>query len=396
MAVMLPSPTDTPAAIREQLCDARARREPVRITAAGGWLDAGRPVDAVRTIDLQRYRGIVEYVPGDLTLTARAGTSLAEIARVTGVERQWLPLEPFGAPEGTLGATIATASHGPLAHGFGTPRDQVLGLEVVTGGGDVVRAGGRVVKNVAGFDLTRLVTGSWGTLGIITEVTVRLRAMPAAEAHLAVAVPDDSPAGIAVVARAARALQAEPLAMELVNRALARALGLPAAATLLVRLGGNPASVAAQRDAVATLGWTSEVPAEIWNDLRTIEPAGAAVFRISDRPSAIAACWSLAAVPDALVHASIGRGTARTILPDPARPPAVEAIRAAARSAPGFVAERLPAALWAEADRTRAARPLPDDPDGLARTRTVLLRRVKDTYDPMHVLNPGILGEAIA
>ena len=74
-------------------------------------------------------------MPGDLTLTARAGTSLAEIARVTGAERQFLALDPFGDARGTIGATIATASAGPLAHAFGTPRDMVLGLEASTGDG---------------------------------------------------------------------------------------------------------------------------------------------------------------------------------------------------------------------------------------------------------------------
>ena len=86
---------------------------------------------------------------------------------------QWLALDPAG--DGTIGATVATCSYGPGATLFGTPRDAVLGMTVVLGTGEIVRPGGRVVKNVAGFDLTRLMVGAWGWLGVITEITLRVR-----------------------------------------------------------------------------------------------------------------------------------------------------------------------------------------------------------------------------
>jgi glycolate oxidase FAD binding subunit len=383
--------------IRDRVLEIRERGTPVRITGAGTWLDAGRPVAAATTIDVASHTGIVEYVPGDLTLTARAGTSLGELARVTAAERQWLALEPFGSDAGTLGATIATGSSGPLAHAFGTPRDQTLGLEIVTGTGDVVRGGGRVVKNVAGFDLTRLFTGSWGTLGILTEITVRLRAIPAADAHLAIALPDDSASGIATLAAAARAVPADPWAMELVNGALAARLGLPAVSTLLVRLGGNPAAVAAQRDVIATLGRTLEIPSTVWTALREAEPAGAAVVRLSARPTALAEGWrALANVAEgALVHATIGRGVVRAIVPEPDGRLTTDAMHALARS-PGFMAERLPATWWPSVDAVRNSRPMPDEEIGMGRTRDRLQRRIKDAYDPMHLLNPGLLGGGIA
>ena len=395
MAVAVPAAPS--ATIRDRILAAREHGAPVRITGAGTWLDAGRPVSAREHIEVGGHAGIVEYVPGDLTLTALAGTPLDEIVRVTGAERQWLPLDPFGAPGGTLGATVATGSYGPLALGFGTPRDQVLGLEVVTGNGDVVRAGGRVVKNVAGFDLTRLFTGAWGTLGVLTEVTVRLRALPAAEAHLAVALPDDGDASLAAFVRSAASVRAEPYAMELVNRALAERLGLRPSAALLVRLGGNAVSLAAQRQAIGSLGQASEMPSTVWESLRSVEPAGSAAVRVSSLPSELATSWRTvtAAAPDALVHATVGRGSVRAIVEDPATWPAA-AIRTLAAAAPGFVAERLPAALWAEADRARATRVMPDDVAAAERVRHALLRRVKDTYDPMRLLNPGILGEGIA
>ena len=172
------------AAVVAAIKESEKGRTPIRISGGSTWLDAGRPVRANKTLSLAGDTGVVSYVPGDLTLTVRAGTPLSEIDRVTREHDQWLPLDPYGSPDGTIGATIATASAGPLASSFGLPRDLLLGLEFVNGRGDVVRGGGKVVKNVAGFDLSRLLTGSWGTLGVITEVTVRLYACPRATALL--------------------------------------------------------------------------------------------------------------------------------------------------------------------------------------------------------------------
>src|SRR5919199_3193050 len=123
------------------------------------------------------------------------------------------------------GARWRTASYGPLATAFGTPRDAVLGAEFVTGAGAIVRGGGRVVKNVAGFDLVRLVIGAWGTLGVLTEITVRLRARPEVDETLAIAVGASADA-VARLATALRALPFTPFAAEMVNGALATRLGL--------------------------------------------------------------------------------------------------------------------------------------------------------------------------
>lgn len=127
--------------IADRVRSARSRGATLRIVSAGNWLDAGRPCAASERLELAALQGIVSYEPGDLTLTARAATPLAEIERVTAAEGQWLTLDAHGAPSGTIGATVATASAGPLASAFGTPRDHVLGCEFVSGTGDVVRAG---------------------------------------------------------------------------------------------------------------------------------------------------------------------------------------------------------------------------------------------------------------
>src|SRR5205085_2072238 len=132
--------------LRDRVRDAASGRRSLRIAGGASWLDANRPVRAEATLVTSGLSGIIEYEPGDLTLTARAGTTLEEIARATAAHGQWLTLDPHGdSTRATIGATIATASAGPLAHHFGTPRDVTLGIEFVTGAGDVVRGGGRVV-----------------------------------------------------------------------------------------------------------------------------------------------------------------------------------------------------------------------------------------------------------
>lgn len=376
----------TTAEVAARVREAAAHGAPLRIVGRGHWLDAGRPVAAAQLLPLAGLSGIVEYTPGDLTLTARAGTTLGEIARVTASERQWLTLDPFGPPAGTIGATIATASAGPLAHAFGTPRDHVLGLEAVTGEGQVIRAGGRVVKNVAGFDLTRLFTGSWGTLGAITEVTVRLRALPEVDETWALPV-DESAASLEPLLEQLRGRALAPLALELVNPALAARLGVGAAdgvrAVVLVRLAGNAESVRAQRAHLTTLGDAMSVPPEVWPALARAEPPGAAVARFSNYPSRLVESWTFArsttsGSAGALLHAAVGRGVVRCIVPA-GDPEALARLLEGARRFDGTVIfERLPAASWATV--TPGA------------TWDDLSRRVKHAFDPLGVCNPGILG----
>ena len=392
-----PEPSAESLAVRDAVREAAASGTPLRIVGAGKWLDAGRSVvQGARHISLARDAGIVDYVPGDLTLTARAGTRLSTVAEVTAAERQWLALDPLGSPEGTVGATVATASRGPLAHLFGGPRDNVIGLEFVTGAGLVARGGGRVVKNVAGFDLTRLQTGAWGTLGIITEVSFRLRALPDRDETIAVSAPDE-PDALAEQVERARVLPSAPWALELLSGALAQRLGLGTGTTLLVRLGGNASVVAAQREAFAAIADTRDADPAIWARLREAEPAGAVVFRLSDQPSRLGATWGAATrcirpFPGAFAHATIGRGTVRCVIPhhsiEPSasetRLPSLEAhpvSRALGLASPtaGRIFERLPAHLW----------PVLAKPSASDR----LSRAIRDRYDPRRILNTGILGE---
>jgi glycolate oxidase FAD binding subunit len=372
--------------VRDRVRDALSQTHPLRVVGGGTWLDANRPVQADATLVMRDVCGIVEYEPGDLTLTARTGTTLAEIARVTAAHGQWLTLDPHGDPtRATVGATVATASYGPLAHHFGTPRDIVLGVEFVTGVGDLVRGGGRVVKNVAGFDLTRLITGSWGSLGVITEVTVRLRALPAIQATLAIDVPGSVEETERVRSELNR-LPFVPLAAELVDSTLATALCCDGrCATLLIRLGGNAEAVRTQLEQLHTLGEVRELESDVWRRLCSSEPPRAAVARLSRLPSNFAETWCEAQGiverwAGGYCHGDPGRGVVRVVLPmgESTSDDALHAVLGTSGETTR-VYERLPAALW------RALAP------GVIRTR--IDQKVKATFDPQHVLNPGILGE---
>lgn len=180
-AVLAPASEDELASLF-----ARAGEEGWKILPAGRglWLEGGGPAEVQLVVSTRRLKEIHEYNPPDLTFTAGAGLTLSALREVTGPNRQWLPLNPPGGWEGTLGGALSTGVGGSLRHLYGTARDHVLGLTLVAGDGRILRWGGKVVKNVAGFDVTRLCLGSWGSLGVITSVSARLFPIPEADATL--------------------------------------------------------------------------------------------------------------------------------------------------------------------------------------------------------------------
>lgn len=369
------------SAIAERVREAYAAGTPLRIRGAGTWLGAGRPARAEETLSLAEDRGIVEYVPGDLTLTARAGTPLADIVAATGAHGQWLPLDPWGGDAGTLGATISTATAGPHSYAMGLPRDVVLGMEFVSGTGAVIRAGGRVVKNVAGFDLTRLLVGSWGTLGIITEVTVRLRARPERTQTLGISVSTE-PRALNELALRLRALPFTPLASEVLSSLLASHLGAGSGPMLLCRIGGNEASLKGQADLLRAIGELQVLPEDMWLQLRSLDSAASAAWRFSQLPTLFGETWRAAEHSmqrlggvGAFAHGNPARGVARVIARgEPA---------ALARAAGAF-------------DGTIAIESLPRDAWPLVRSRPAgdsVSRAIRAKFDPRGILNAGILGD---
>lgn len=366
-------------AVCHALREAAARDATIRVVGAGTWLGAGRPVSATERMSLRRLAGVVEYVPGDLTITLRAGTTLAEVEAITAEQGQWLALDPFGVPDGTLGATVATGSSGPLAASFGTPRDVVLGLECVTGDGEIVHGGARVVKHVAGFDLVRLLAGAWGTLGIVTQVTLRLRARAPVDVTFAVAF---DAATLREWLAAYRAAPLAPMACELLGGTVAAALGIGRTNVALLRIAGNDESVAAQEAALRALGTPTPVAHGVWAALVAGDPPQpAAALRLSQRVARLPEVWTMAMqfadLPDARINATVERGIVRVVLP---------------RASHAELRQRLQGV-----DCTRIFEVLPAESWPLLAASAVtdpLSRRVRDAFDPQRRLNRGILGEA--
>src|SRR5215475_1535048 len=151
---------------------------------AGTWLEMGaRPERLDLVVSTAKMSRALEYEPADLTATVEAGVALASFNRTASEYRQFIPLDPFGDERSTVGGVIATASSGPLRCAYGTPRDWLIGVAVVAADGRITRAGGKVVKNVAGYDLCKLYAGSFGTLAVIAEASFKLRALPPLEAE---------------------------------------------------------------------------------------------------------------------------------------------------------------------------------------------------------------------
>jgi len=244
------------------ITESAAKQHALRLVAHGTWLDGGAPVDAsAEPLQLDAFSGIIEYEPGDLTITVGAATTIAELDAVTAANKQWCPLSPWGGDDGSVGATIATATGGPYSHALGFPRDLVLGIECVDGTGKVLRPGGKVVKNVAGFDLVRLMTGAWGTLGAITRVSLRLRARPAVDETWFVAADATRALDVQLTLRRCAT---PPIACEIIDGGV------------LVRIAGNAAFVAAARATVQSQGVSQPRDSAAWTDVRKAPRRGAA------------------------------------------------------------------------------------------------------------------------
>ena len=181
-----PAPESPAPAVAAPVSDAEvaavlrlAGEEGWRVLPVGAGLSPRYGSEADLELSSRRRRGSPEHEPGDLVATVQAGVTLGDLDDALRREGQWLPLDPPAWPWATVGGVVGSGLGGPLAQAYGRPRDQVLGLTLVDGQGRVLKLGGRVVKNVAGFDLVRLAVGSRGALGVVTSVSFRLYPVPA-------------------------------------------------------------------------------------------------------------------------------------------------------------------------------------------------------------------------
>src|SRR5213594_479224 len=230
-------------------CDGRLAVVP---RGAGSSQELGHPLSRVDVVlDLTGLGQVIEYNPDDLTVTVQAGISSGALAARLSPRRQWLALDPPGAAARTLGGIVATNASGPLRARYGTLRDLLLGVRFVQADGVVTWGGARVVKSVTGYDVPKLMVGALGTLGVLTELTLRLHARPEVECTSLVLLPDAS----AVQALVARILDSslQPNRLEAFDAAATSTLGAGTGAGVAVSFGSVEAAAIEQTTEVARL-----------------------------------------------------------------------------------------------------------------------------------------------
>ncbi len=398
-------PATTEDAIIAAVAAALAGRETLRVEGNGTKSGLMRPIKAARSLSTAGLSGITLYAPKELILSARAGTPMPEIEAALAEAGQYMIAEPpdlsallgsNGKPQTlkpqTLGGVVATNLSGPRRIARGAIRDNVMGIRAINGRAELIRSGGRVLKNVTGLDLCKLFTGSYGTLGVLTEIT--LKVLPAPEATGTLVLPGlDAAAGIAALSAALGSPFDVSAAAWLPAGAVAATPALdgvsgPAA---LIRIEEFADSVTYRigrlRDQFAVAGAVTlgtEASRSVWRAIRDVGPLaprpGDAVWRVSVRPSAGAK------ILDALrPHGAAGFldwGGGLVWLAGPADSATHLRVEAAARAAGGtWTLLRAPDALRA------AVRVIPDEPPALAR----ITREVKAAMDPAGIFNPGRL-----
>jgi glycolate oxidase FAD binding subunit len=360
----------------------------------------GRPSQTDLTLDVSGLTGVTLYEPAELVLSARTGTPLAEIEALLEKNNQALAFEPIdygpllgGEPNrGTLGGVIAANLSGPRRIKSGAARDHFLGVTAVTGRGETIKSGGRVVKNVTGYDLCKLLAGSWGTLAAMTDITVKVLPKAETEATVLVAGLDDARACAAMAAAMGSSCDVSGAA-HLPDHVASWFDGLPKSEpSTVLRLEGFAPSVAHRSKALAarmkSFGPVSIVDEKIsralWHSIRNVKPfvleaaLARPLWRISVAPRRgheIAA----AITPAAQMFYDWAGGLIWVAMPF-AHEPDAAAIRGAVAAVGGHATLiRAPAAVRAAIDVFT-----PEDSASRA-----LAKRVKESFDPKGVLNPG-------
>jgi glycolate oxidase FAD binding subunit len=283
----------------------------VRVEGAGTWMSGDAPADLVLTT--RRLDRVAAIAAEDLTATADGGVPLDALRERLAERGAWIALDPPGHGARTLGSVIATGTAGPLRQGFGPVRDHLLGLTAVTGDGRVVRSGGRVMKNVAGYDLTKLHAGGFGAFGVVVSAHLRLRVLPRADATFVLEAARDA---LMSVLDDVRATGLQPAAAELISPALARSSG---GWILAIRLAGAAELVGAEEATLraATGGRMSALdPAAagpFWRRIAEGIAAPPVTLRVGGLPSGIDAVVDLLQhqLDDTWVSASAECGAVR-------------------------------------------------------------------------------------
>jgi glycolate oxidase FAD binding subunit len=395
---------DSAEAVLDAVQWAVAEGKPLDVFGHGSKRGVGRPIQAECGLDLSGLVGVTLYEPEELVVSLKAGTPMASVERLLKDHNQMLAFEPmeFGPlhglarGRGTIGGTLATNSSGPRRIKAGAARDHILGVKAVSGRGEAFKSGGRVVKNVTGYDLSKTLAGSWGTLAVVTEATFKVLPRPETAATLVLAGLDDE-AAVSTLCRvmatpyevSGAAHLPEALAGEVPDAAFSSG----GRAATLIRIEGFKNSVDHRAENLRTLigrlgtvalleGEPSETLWQAVRDAEAFRSTGHPVWRVSVAPNAgpaiVAAIRELATIrhyydwSGGLVWIEVNGG---------GRDSLAREIRIAIAAAGGGHAT-----LMRGSPALRAAiAPFEPQPEALA----ALARRLKEQFDPRGVLNPG-------
>jgi glycolate oxidase FAD binding subunit len=351
-------------------------------------LGAARTLSQIRSspaqigISLARMASIIAYEPEDMTVVAQAGLTVGELNATLAQRGQRLPVDPRDPHATTLGSLIAAAHAGPLRLSEGTVRDLLIGIQFVGHGGHLVRAGGRVVKNVAGYDLMKVMTGSFGTLGVVSEATFKVRPIP--ESY-SLAIARSTEADAAFAAASTLHDRVPLIHLELTSGRVSTELGAPDKFLVLAGFAGIRSELDYQRDRIANaFGPAIEMldgdrALQLYSSLRDLGLAGDAITaRMAVLPNELARCAREASA-DFIAHVGSGIAELSTASTDSAL---VARWREIAHSARGHLRVlSAPASIRSRIDFF-------DHPNPGA---FKLMQRLRSTFDPAGIFNPGCM-----
>jgi len=340
-------------------------------------------------VSTARLNRVVEHAVGDLTVTVEAGVKLADLQQTLSQYNQFLPLDPAYPESATIGGIVATGDTGSWRVGYGGVRDLVLGLSFVRADGKIAKAGGRVVKNVAGYDIMKLFTGSYGTLGIITQVTFRLYPLPSTSKTVVLTGDKE---GIASLRHTLVTSGLTPTAADILSPKLVQKLSLGEGMGLVVRFQSIPASVKEQGAKVASFGQELGLKASLYED-KELETKLWQNLSRSCRvtPSQTAICCKIGILPSAAVILlgqldtrglgiiGVNNGLGQLTLEEETYKEDIKAMRSLCEAHRGFLTIlEAPPAIKQELE-----------PWGYRGNALALMSRIKEQFDPKKILSPG-------
>jgi glycolate oxidase FAD binding subunit len=363
------------------------QQETILPCGSGSKLSWGQGIhQATWLLSVQKLNRVIEYTPADLTITVEAGRSLQALQAHLHDSRQFWPVDPLYAEQATVGGIIATGDSGSWRYRYGGVRDLVLGVTWVRADGHLAKAGGRVVKNVAGYDLMKLMTGSYGTLGILAQVTLRLYPLPKTQHSLLLAAPVST---LKSIRQRLVSSSLTPVAVDLLSTSLVKELGLGASAGLWVEFHGFVESIQAQMETLSILLQDLTYDRHLFPlDQRVLLAPyfekTPLLLKIGILPAQTGAAldWIETYFPDNKTQIHAGNGLGRVSLPRESKPDQLQAFRHFLESHKGFLTIlEAPLALKQTLD-----------PWGLSGQVMPLMARLRHQFDPQQTLSPGRFG----